>query len=163
MLGQLLKDSLVVIVMVISLPPTYSTLWTILMATADKLTMNTVINQVLIGKKSRKKFSAHLALTTKMAGWSKQKGKGKVNKEEKGKKLCTYCSKSSHTKDKCWAKRATEHAKEKDDVSKEETDEKELAAHVVTMESTHLPPLHLFMAQHISTPTQRVANSTASA
>ena len=44
-----------------------------------------------------------------------------------------------------------------------ETDEKELAARVTTMESTHLPPLHLFMAQHVSTPTQRDANSTASA
>ena len=31
------------------------------------------------------------------------------------------------------------------------------------MGSTHLPPLRLFMARHVSTPTQRVANSTASA
>ena len=138
-LGQLLKDSLAVIATVISLPPTNSTLRTILMA-ADN----------------------NSALAAKMAGWSKQKGKGKVSKEDKGRKLCTYCSKSGHTEDECWAKRAAEHAKEKDDVSKEKTDEKELVARVTTMESTHLPLLCLFMARHVNAPTQRDANSTAS-
>ena len=43
-LGQPLEDSLVTIAMVISLPPTYSTLRTILMATDDKLMTDTVIN-----------------------------------------------------------------------------------------------------------------------
>ena len=76
--------------------------------------------------------------------------------------MCTYCSKSSHTKDKCWAKRAAERAKEKDDASKEETDEKKLAARVATMGSTHLPLLCLFMARHVSAPTQRAVNSTTS-
>ena len=161
--GQLFKDSLVAIAMVISLPPTCSTLRTILMAADDKLTTDAVINQVLIEEKSRKVSSAHSALTAKTAGRSKQKGKGKVNKEEKGKKSCTYCSKSGHTEDECWAKRAAERAKEKDDASKEESDEKELAARVATMGATHLPPLRLFMARHVSAPTQRDANSTASA
>ena len=162
-LGQPLEDSLVAIAMVISLPPTYSTLRTILMAAADKLTMDAVINQVLIKEKLRKFSSAHSALTAKMAGRSKQKGKGKVNKEDKEKKSCTYCSKSGHTEDECWVKRAAECAKEKDDASKEESDEKELAARVATMGSTHLPPLRLFMARHVSAPTQRDVNSTASA
>ena len=105
-LGQLLDDSLVAIAMVISLPPTYSTLWTILMAANDKLTTDAVINQVLIEEKSRKPSSTHSALAAKtMASRrSKQKGKGKVSKEDKGKKSCTYCSKSGHTEDKCWAK-----------------------------------------------------------
>ena len=67
-LGQLLEDSLVVIAMVISLPPIYSTLQTILMAADDKLTTDAVINQVLIEEKSRKISLAHSALTTKMAG-----------------------------------------------------------------------------------------------
>ena len=162
-LGQPLEDSLVAIAMVISLPPTYSTLRTILMAADDKLTTDAVINQVLIEEKLRNMSSTHSALAAKMAGQSKQKGKGKVSKEEKGKKSCTYCSKSGHTKDECWAKRATERAKEKDDALKEETDEKELVARVATMGSTHLPPLCLFMAQHVSTPTQRAVSSTASA
>ena len=162
-LSQPLEDSLVTIAMVILLPLTYSTLWTILMAAANKLTTDAVINQVLIEEKSRNMSSTHSALAAKTAGRSKQKGKGKVNKEEKGKKLCTYCSKSGHTEDECWAKRAAEHTKEKDDASKEESDKKDLAARVTTMGSTHLPPLHLFMAQHVSGPTQRAVNSTTSA
>ena len=104
MLGQLLEDSLVAIAMVISLPPTYSTLRTILMAADNKLTTDAVINQVLIEDKSRNMSLTHSALAAKTAGRSKQKEKGKVNKEEKGKKSCTYCSKSSHTKDECWAR-----------------------------------------------------------
>ena len=87
MLGQLLKDSLTTIATVILLPPTYSTLWTILMAANDKLTMDAVVNQVLIEERSRKVSLAHLALTMKMVGQSKQKEKGKVSKEEKGKKV----------------------------------------------------------------------------
>ena len=163
-LGQPLKDSLVAIAMVISLPPTYSTLQTILMAADDKLTTDAVINQVLIEEKLRKVSSTHSALTAKTTGQSKGKGKGKVSKEDKGKKLCTYCLKSGHTKDECWAKRAAECSKEKDSVSKEQADEKELAANVATMGSTHLPPLRLFKAQHTSIPVQRdwVVDSTAS-
>ena len=76
--------------------------------------------------------------------------------------MCTYCSKSGHTEDECWAKRAAKRTKEKDDASKKESDEKDLAARVTTMGSTHLPPLHLFMARHVSAPTQRAINSTAS-
>ena len=163
MLGQLLKDSLAAIATVISLPPTYSTLRTILMAADDKLTTDAVVNQVLIEERPRKVYSAHSALAAKTAGRSKQKGKGKVSKEEKGRKSCTYCLKSGHTEDECWAKRAAERAKEKDDASKEESDKKDLAAHVATMGSTHLPPLCLFMARHVSAPTQRAVNSTVSA
>ena len=133
MLGQLLEDSLVAIAMVISLPPTYSTPQTILMAANDKLTMDAVINQVLIEEKSRKVSSTHSTLAAKTTGRSKQKGRGKVSKEEKGKRSCTYCSKSGHTEDECWAKKAAEHSKEKDDMSKEQADEKELAAHVTKM------------------------------
>jgi len=130
-LGQPLEDSLIVIAMVILLPPSYSTLWTILMAADDKLTMDAVINQVLIKEKSRKVSLTLLALATKMTGQSKQKVKGKVSKEDKGKKSCTYCSKNSYTEDKCW-KKATKCSKEKDDASKEKTDKKkELAAHVM--------------------------------
>ena len=45
------------------------------------------------------------------------KGRKKVvkRKKEKGKKLCTYCSKSGHTEDEWWAKNATICSKEKDD------------------------------------------------
>jgi len=67
-LGQPLKESLVTIAMVISLPPTYSTLRTILIATDDKLTMDAVISQVLIEEKLRKIASTHSALAAKTTG-----------------------------------------------------------------------------------------------
>jgi len=67
-LGQLLEDSLIVIAMVISLPPSYSTLRTILMAANDKLTTDAVINQVLIEEKSRKVSTTLSALATKTTG-----------------------------------------------------------------------------------------------
>jgi len=67
-LGQLLEDSLIVIAMVISLPPSYSTLQTILMAADDKLTTDAVINQVLIEEKSRKVSTTLSALATKTTG-----------------------------------------------------------------------------------------------
>ena len=67
-LGQPLEDSFVAIAMVISLPPTYSTLQTILMATDDKLTTDTVINQVLIEEKLRKVSSTLSALAAKTTG-----------------------------------------------------------------------------------------------
>ena len=126
------------------------------MATNDKLTTDTVINQVLIKEKSRKVSSTLSALAAKMTGRFKQKGKGKVSKEDKGKKLCTYCSKNGHTEDECW-KKAAERLKEKDDALKEKTDKKkELAAHVAKAGLTHSPPLCLCMAQRLaSTPAQR--------
>jgi len=65
-LGQPLKDSL--ITMVILLPSSYSTLWTILMAADDKLMTGAVINQVLIEEKSRKVSSTLSALAMKMTG-----------------------------------------------------------------------------------------------
>jgi len=116
-LGQLLEDSLIVIAMVISLPPSYSTLQTILMAANDKLMTDAVINQVLIKEKSRKVSSTLLALAMKTTGQPKGKGKEKGGKEDKGKKSCTYCLKNGHTEDECW-KKTTEHSKEKDDASK---------------------------------------------
>jgi len=67
-LGQPLKDSLIIIAMVILLPPSYSTLWTILMATNDKLMTDTVINQVLIKEKLRKVSSTLSALAVKTTG-----------------------------------------------------------------------------------------------
>ncbi|KIK91778.1 hypothetical protein PAXRUDRAFT_40951, partial [Paxillus rubicundulus Ve08.2h10] len=52
-LGQTLDDSLVTIAIVISLPTSYLTLRTILMA-ADKLSVEAVVSQILIEEKSRK-------------------------------------------------------------------------------------------------------------
>jgi hypothetical protein len=50
-LGQPLDDTLVAVAMVISLPPSYAILRTILMSTSDKLTTEAVITQVLVEEK----------------------------------------------------------------------------------------------------------------
>ncbi|KIK19858.1 hypothetical protein PISMIDRAFT_682784 [Pisolithus microcarpus 441] len=52
-LGQPLNDSLVAIAMVISLPPSYATLRTILMSLNDKLSIDSIISQVLVKEKSQ--------------------------------------------------------------------------------------------------------------
>jgi len=145
--GRPLKDPLATIAMEILRPPTYSPLWTILMAADDKLTRRT-----------------HLALDAKTTGRSRGKRKGKGSQEIKGKKSSTYCSKSGQTDDERWAKNTTTRSKEKDDASKEETEEKGLAARVANMGSTHLPPLCPFVARQ-TIPTQRewIVDSGASA
>ena len=53
LLGQTLDDSLIAIAMVISLPPSYSTLQTILMSTSDKIMIEGMISQILVEEKSR--------------------------------------------------------------------------------------------------------------
>ena len=53
-LGQSLDDSLVIVTIIISLPTSYSTLCTILMTTADKLTVNWVVSQIIIEETSCK-------------------------------------------------------------------------------------------------------------
>ena len=123
--------------MEISCPQTYSTFQTILMAADDKLTQGT-----------------HSALDVKTMGQSKGKGKGKGSKENKGKRLCTYHSKSDHIEDEWWVKNTTICSKERDDASKEEMEGKGLAAHVANMGSTYLPVLYPFVVQQTS-PTQR--------
>ena len=67
--SQPLKDPLSAITTEISLPlPTYSPLWTILMAANDKLATDAVNNEILIEKKLRKIALTHLALNVKMTG-----------------------------------------------------------------------------------------------
>ena len=111
-IGQPLNDSLVAIAMVISLPTSYSTLRTILMAADDQLTMDIIINQVLIKEKS-KKSPGQTALSAKATSQSKEKGKGKNKKKSQRKKgTCSYCSKSGHTEDVCYKKKRDEAAKD---------------------------------------------------
>ena len=97
MIGQPLNDLLVAIAMVISLPMSYLTLHTILMAADDKLMMDMVINQVLIEERL-KKSPGQTALSVKAT--SQMKGKGKAKSGKKGQKkkgTCAYCLKDGHT------------------------------------------------------------------
>ena len=64
-IGQPLNDLLIAIAMVISLPMSYLTLHTILMAVDDQLTTDMVINQVLIKERS-KKLPGQTALSAKV-------------------------------------------------------------------------------------------------
>ena len=116
------------------------------MAADDKLTTDAFNSEIPIEERSRKIASTHLALALETAGRSKGKGREKGSKREQRKKSCTYCSKSSQTDDERWAKNATTRSKEKDDASKEETEEKGLAARIANMGSTYLPPLCPFVA-----------------
>lgn len=75
------------------------------MAMDDNLTMDIVINQVLIEEKS-KKLPGKTALSMKVM--NQAKGKGKVKPGKKGQKkkgTCTYCSKDDHMEDVCYKKK----------------------------------------------------------
>ena len=147
-IGQPLNDSLVAIAMVISLPMSYSTLCTILMAVDDKLTMDMVINQVLIEERS-KKSPGQTALSTK--AMSQTKGKGKVKSGKNGQKkkgTCAYCLKDGHTEDICYKKKHDMAAKDRAEKPKEKPKEEKtkLAACVAQVDGNTPPPLCLFMA-----------------
>jgi len=147
-IDQLLDDSLIAIAMVISLPTSYLTLHTILMAADDKLTMDMVINQVLIKERSQK-LPGQTALSVK--AMSQMKGKGKAKSGKKGQKkkgTCTYCSKDSHMEDVCYKKKHDVPAKDGMDKSKEKPKEEktELVVRVAQVDRNSPPPLHLFVA-----------------
>ena len=147
-IGQPLNDLLVAIAMVISLPTSYSTLSTILMATDDKLTMDMVINQVLIEERSWK-LPGQTALSAKATSQTKSKGKAKSGKKSQKKKgTCTYCSKEGHTEDVCFKKKCDIAAKDGTDKLKEKPKEEktELAARVTQVDRNSPPPLCLFVA-----------------
>ena len=148
-IGQPLNDSLVAIAMIISLPTSYLTLCTILMAADDQLTTDIVINQVLI-KEKLKKSPGQAALSAKATSQSKEKGKGKNKKKSQKKKgTCSYCSKSGHTEDMCYKKKRNEAAKDGAEKPKEKPKEErtELVAHVTQVDVITPPSLQLFMAQ----------------
>jgi len=104
-----LTDFLMAVTIIYSLPKTYSTLKTILLSTPeDKLSSDTIINHILVEKKSQKSqstsqaaFVAHLG---KGKGKEQDKGKGGQGKGADGKpKLdkCAYCKKKGHYKAEC--------------------------------------------------------------
>jgi len=149
-IGQPLDDSLIAIAMVISLPTSYSTLRTILMAADDKLTTDMVINQVLIEERSWKS-PGQTALSAKATSQTKGKGKAKSGKKgQKKKATCTYCSKDGHMEDVCYKKKRNVAVKDGTDKSKEKPKEEktELAARVAQVDRNSPPPLRLFVARN---------------
>ncbi|KAJ8463405.1 hypothetical protein ONZ51_g10275 [Trametes cubensis] len=110
-LGQPLSDSLIAIAMSISLPPSYLTLRTILMAADTTPTTEKVISAVMKHEKmlqNEAKHSALLMCAAPKTTTSKQKPKGNKPK-------CAHCSKLGHKKDKCCKLKAELEAKQKTD------------------------------------------------
>jgi hypothetical protein len=93
-MGQAHEDSLVAIAMVISLPPSYSTLSTILMSTSDKLTVDSIISQVLVEEKLKRSPENQSALVARTSDKQKEASKTKDEKKRPGK--CNYCSFKGH-------------------------------------------------------------------
>lgn len=96
-LGQPLEDSLIAVAMILSLPASYSILHTILMSSGDRLTVESVIAQVLVEEKARKGPSQ-----TALAA-----------------KTTQPCKKSGHTEDECWKKKADKATKGMESGNKE--------------------------------------------
>ncbi len=102
-LGQMLDDSLVTIAMVIPLPPSYSTLCTILMLLDTTLTTNKVTVSVIEHEEMMQSEAKHTTLAARMGKPGtpqSSKSSDKMNKD-KSSKQCAYCKKPNHTKDEC--------------------------------------------------------------
>jgi hypothetical protein len=114
-LGQELDDSLIAIAIIISLPDSYSTLHSILMATDLKLTTQSVKSSILQEEQLRKGTNGSRALTARIQkkttrnqrGQMKAKcpaGGDKGEKDKTGpKKVCNYagCGIKGHMDDEC--------------------------------------------------------------
>ena len=142
-LGVSLDDQLIAIAIVISLPPSYETLKTILTSSDDKLTTEKVTAQVLRQEKDRK-HGSEIALLARHGQFKKGKGgnaggKGKDSKDEKKKVKCGFCGKKGHGEEECRKKQAT--------IEKLKQDKpKELTAKVARTEDEEPEELELFVA-----------------
>jgi len=118
------------------------------MSTSDKLSINTVIAQVLVEEKSRQTSNGQSALVAK--GPNKSKNKDSKSKDPKSKKTnqkkCSYCKRTGHDKKECWKRKAEEADKSKAAGEKEKPKEKtDLSAKVAHMSSDQESPLQLFV------------------
>lgn len=107
-LGQPLDDHLIATAIIISLPPSYATLSTILMASDSKLSVDMVSARILTEEKNRRNPNSATALVAKVS----TKGKGK--KDRKKNKKCDHCKKQGHLKFECRKLKAETEGKEKE-------------------------------------------------
>ncbi len=102
-LGQVLDNSFVAIAMVIPLPPSYSTLHTILMSSDSALSTEKVIAAIVEHEKMLESEAKHTMLAACVG-----KGKGKDKQKLGDKKpTCAHCKKQGHKKDKCYKLKGT--------------------------------------------------------
>ena len=110
-LGHKLEDKLVAVAIILSLPPSYDTLRTILTSQTDKLTLETITSQVLQEEQRRRETaqtSAFAARTFGSAGKlngskspSSTKGSKSSKAKDKGKPYCKHCRFTGHTREEC--------------------------------------------------------------
>ncbi|GBE88168.1 Retrovirus-related Pol polyprotein from transposon TNT 1-94 [Sparassis crispa] len=149
-LGLTLDDTLIAIAMAISLPPSYSTLRTILMASDSKLTVEKVVNEVLSEEKRRGETTAASALIAKHAD-TKSKSKGK-DKDKKKKGKCAFCGYTGHTKDECRKFKASqvEGTTAKGDKKAEKAADAKESAKIVSVSEADSEMLRLFVAEELA-------------
>ncbi|GBE88792.1 Retrovirus-related Pol polyprotein from transposon TNT 1-94 [Sparassis crispa] len=149
-LGLTLDDTLITIAMAISLPPSYSTLRTILMASDSKLTVEKVVNEVLSEEKRRGEMTAASALIAKHAD-TKSKSKGK-DKDKKKKGKCAFCGYTGHTKDECRKFKASqvEGATAKGDKKAEKAADAKESAKIASVGEADSEMLRLFVAKELA-------------
>ncbi|THH12525.1 hypothetical protein EW146_g7606 [Bondarzewia mesenterica] len=153
-LGHELEDKLVAVAIMLSLPPSYDTLRTILTSQGSALTIETVMSQVLQEEQRRREMSPTSAFAAHTFGSkpgfkhptsSTYANSSKPKTKDKSKKpYCKHCRFSGHTREECRkyaAKQAAEGKGEKstmgDDKAKIARDSEE--------------PIRTFMAQeHLS-------------
>ncbi|OJA09494.1 hypothetical protein AZE42_10049 [Rhizopogon vesiculosus] len=147
-LGQSLDDTLMAIAMVISLPSSYSTLRTILMSTSNKITIDSVISQVLVEEKSQWSAESQSALVAKTSDKKRETSESKDKKKRPGN--CNYCKKPGHWEHKCQKKQA-EKGKGKDNSMYKDGDrdkpKPELVVKVAQIVKEDAPALQLFIVQ----------------
>lgn len=174
-LSQPLDNLLVAIMIIISLPSSYSTLQTILMSTVDKLATDSIVLQILIEEKSQKVSQSTLVTKgpTKDKTKDKPKDKGKEKtKERRLKKKCDHCRRTHGGE--CFKKMADNAIKSalgssssEKDKSKNMKDKPELTTKLMNITSNDESPLQLFMVCHLNssshTPFEWIVDSGASA
>lgn len=159
-LDQMLDDSLVTIAVVIPLPPSYSTLRTILMLSDTTLTANKVTVSVIEHEEMMQNKAKHTAFTARMGNLGTPQSSKSLDKKNKDKssKQCTYCKKPNHTKDECHKRKADlEAAVEKKKADAKLDDLNAKVAHTACTEPDE-PVLRVYVADTLKANTHSLAS-----
>ncbi|CDO75139.1 hypothetical protein BN946_scf184772.g6 [Trametes cinnabarina] len=145
-LDQPLDDSLVAIAMVISLPPSYSTLCTILMSSDATLSTDKVITSILEQEKLMQAEAKHSTFAARL-GKGNAKHDNKSGKSKGDKPKCAHCKKLGHKKDECRKLKAELAEKQKSDTTAEKP--RDLNAKVARASDRSAAVLRIYVADVI--------------
>ena len=132
-----IKDNLVAIAIILSLPPSYSTLQTILMS-QDAQSTEDIAAKILAKESCRQETAAQSAFMAKFHSMTKSKDVSKEKKSRQRKKKCDSCKR--HHAGKC--------KKPKADTKEEKP--KEAVAKVAQVETSSTDPIQLFVADELA-------------